>query len=118
MMIVAWTPQTSTTAPQPMAAKGCTPIVTMLNSPRMADLRSGGARSCTADEEVTKREEVARPAKKKQRACISTTGMMPATHNALPIHSVPEESLAPTLSLLRANGRTKRMLTMAPAPEI
>ncbi len=54
MMIVAWTPQTSTTAPQPMAAKGCTPIVTMLNSPRMADLRSGGARSCTADEEVTR----------------------------------------------------------------
>ena len=47
MMIVAWTPQTSTTAPQPMAAKGCTPIVTMLNSPRMADLRSGGARSCS-----------------------------------------------------------------------
>ena len=99
-----------------MAASGCTPMVTMLNSPRMADLRSGGDRSCTADEEVTKREEVAKPAKKKQRACTSTTGMAPATHSAHPIHRVPEESLAPTLSLLRANGRTKRMLTMAPAP--
>ena len=62
--IVIWTPQASTTAPHPMAASGCTPMVTMLNSPRMADLRSGGDRSCTADEEVTKREEVAKPAKK------------------------------------------------------
>ena len=109
-------PQMEGTAPHPMAASGCTPMVTMLNSPRMADLRSGGDRSCTADEEVTKREEVAKPAKKKQRACTSTTGMAPATHSAHPIHRVPEESLAPTLSLLRANGRTKRMLTMAPAP--
>ena len=52
---------------------------TMLNSPRMADLRSGGARSCTADEEVTKREEVARPAKKTR--FISST--------SLPLTTIP-----------------------------
>lgn len=72
--IVIWTPQASTTAPHPMAASGCTPMVTMLNSPRMADLRSGGDRSCTADEEVTKREEVAKPAKRNRGPALPPPG--------------------------------------------
>lgn len=63
--------------------------------PQNGRLAFRGARSCTADEEVTKREEVAKPAKKKQRACTSTTGTTPATHSAHPIHRVPEESLPP-----------------------